>query len=75
MTGAPWYETFKNNVREEMNPHTYGNKMKMKYVAICSCGDMSASSNKDGLQHHISSHQFGSYGEHRVQMFKETDIW
>lgn len=73
--GAKWYEIFKENIRNEMNPHTYGNKMKMKYIAICSCGDISASSNKEGLTHHISSHQFCSSGKHEMQTFTEADIW
>ena len=73
---APWYETFKENVRNEMNPPICGNKMKMKYVSICSCGDMGASSNKDGLQHYIAIHTLFKHEEkHKVQMFKEADIW
>lgn len=74
--GAKWYEEFKENIRNEMNPHTYGNKMKMKYVSICSCGDMGASSNKAGLQNYIAVHTlFRNMEGHNMQTFVEGDIW
>jgi hypothetical protein len=71
--GAKWYETFKSYILDEMN-HV-SNKRKTKYIAICSCGDFYACSNKKFYEYHVPAHQFTSSGKHRVQIFKETDIW
>ena len=71
--GARWYETFKENILHHMKD--FSSSRKVKYVAICSCGDFYACSNKKSYEYMIPSHQYTSSGKHRVQIFKEVDNW
>jgi len=74
--GAEWYEIFKENIRNEMAPDkSMWNKVKKKYIAICQCGDIAASSNKAGLQDHIAIHTLYKNEGHKMQTFTEADIW
>lgn len=79
-TDSPWYRRMKEvgqHLQESFRVHR-----KIKYITLCSCGDLHSTTNKEGARYHTSAHQFSYRAEyldggdkHTMQTFKETDIW
>ncbi len=81
MTDSKWYKQMKE-IGTHLLTSFRDNNRKVKYITLCSCGDLHSAQNKEQARYHTSAHQY-SYragylaGEkhHDMQTFKEFDIW